>query len=423
MAEDIRISELSNVSSLGNNDLIEVSQVNAQSETGYDSKKATLINVGDRVCNGIEYANALYTSNKKIIGAINELTTYIPVWNNTASGAIATFDTSLALPLQDLQIAINAVQESGTPTPSSPKLISGFTGANIKVAGSNLWDEEWEAGGLNNNTGEPTTSNRIRSKNFMPITPNTQIRCVENGVPNTEDINVFFYDENKTFISHANWQTTPTTPANCFYFKLHTAFNYGTTYNNDISINYPATDTAYHAYNANSTTTSISWQDEAGTVYGGSLDVTSGVLTVTHGFIDLGSISWAYQDASGGVNRFRSATVNGLKIAPVRTLKILCDHLYNAVSPDGAYIDNSIYNYNNEARFFVTTSSTSDANTLKTNMSGWLAVFELTTPATYQLTPNSTISAIVGTNNIFADTNGDTSVVYACSLKDYIDRQ
>ena len=46
----------------------------------------------------------------------------------------------------------------------------------------------------------------------------------------------------------------------------------------------------------------------------------------------------------------------------------------------------------------------------------------LQTPVTYQLTPTQ-ISAIVGTNNIFTDTNGDTSVVYACSLKDYIDSQ
>lgn len=40
-----------------------------------------------------------------------------------------------------------------------------------------------------------------------------------------------------------------------------------------------------------------------------------------------------------------------------------------------------------------------------------LLVYELATPVTYQLTPTQ-ISAIVGTNNIFTDTNGDTSLEY-----------
>ena len=58
---------------------------------------------------------------------------------DTASGAIATFESEYALPLRDLEIEINAVQESGTPTPSSPKAISGFTGANVAVKGANLF--------------------------------------------------------------------------------------------------------------------------------------------------------------------------------------------------------------------------------------------------------------------------------------------
>lgn len=38
-------------------------------------------------------------------------------------------------------------------------------------------------------------------------------------------------------------------------------------------------------------------------------------------------------------------------------------------------------------------------------------VYPLATPQTYQLTPTQ-ISAIVGTNNVFTDTNGDTSLEY-----------
>ena len=41
---------------------------------------------------------------------------------------------------------------------------------------------------------------------------------------------------------------TVTSPDNARYFKFELGAAYGTTYNNDISINYPATDTNYHAY-------------------------------------------------------------------------------------------------------------------------------------------------------------------------------
>lgn len=51
------------------------------------------------------------------------------------------------------------------------------------------------------------------------------------------------------------------------------------TYNNDISLNYPSSDIEYHKYNGNFIP--ISWEAEAGTVYGGTLNVISGKLTVT----------------------------------------------------------------------------------------------------------------------------------------------
>ena len=45
-------------------------------------------------------------------------------------------------------------------------------------------------------------------------------------------------------------------------------------------------------------TYSIDWTDEAGTVYGGELDVTTGVLTVDRAMVDLGKLSWTYQAAT-----------------------------------------------------------------------------------------------------------------------------
>jgi hypothetical protein len=201
---------------------------------------------------------------------VNEIARYTPVYGNTASGAIATFDTSLALPLQDCTIAING---------------TNLTGANIVRCGINLWDEEWEVGNIDE-TGQPVAANnRIRSKNFIPVAPNTTYRF-----PYDVNIQIFFYDYSKNYISTGNYshvQPIQTTPENCFYIKFRTVTTYGITYNNDIFVNYPATDTAYHAYNANSTTTAISWND-LGTVSEGTLDVTTGKLTVVNGSMSAG---------------------------------------------------------------------------------------------------------------------------------------
>lgn len=70
---DMKISELSSVASLNNGDLIEVSQVDSSSPTGYSSMKASMLDVGEKVVNEIQYIQELDTSAKKITGAINEL--------------------------------------------------------------------------------------------------------------------------------------------------------------------------------------------------------------------------------------------------------------------------------------------------------------------------------------------------------------
>ena len=213
---------------------------------------------------------------------------------------------------------INAVQESGTPTPSSPKLISGFTGANIHVA-----DDE---------------------------TPH--------GIDNV---------------------------------------------------------------------TAISWQSEAGTIYGGSLDVTSGVLTVTHGITTINDC--ITNRTTSYTNPVFYGEITGLK---PQTTSVMCDY-FNVISgkSSASAFANASSNYDftinsantgSNIQVFLRCDDYTDVPTLKTNCGSAVVVYELATPVTYQLTPTQ-INAIVGTDNVFTDTNGNTSVVYACSLKDYIEGQ
>lgn len=110
----------------------------------------------------------------------------------------------------------------------------------------NQWNELWEVGSIDTTTGENTdNSSVIRSSGYIPVKPNTQyfFKAPSTGV-------AFFYGSNKAFISQSStnvWQTF-TTPANAYYMRFRLSSDYGDTYNNDVSVNYPATVTSYYPY-------------------------------------------------------------------------------------------------------------------------------------------------------------------------------
>lgn len=390
-----------------------------------ETKSATVEQIGTAIGTLQNFAD-LDTSNKNLVDAINEIASYTPVYGNTASGAIATFDTSLALPLQDCTIAINAVQ-TGTlpPSPSNVCPISGFTGANIKVVGANLWNEEWEVGGIDGATGlNNSATNTIRSKNYIPVMPNTALYILTAGY-NTW---VYEYGIDNTFLTRTLVNNATFTPsAKTFYLRFMPGTTYGTTYNNDISINYPATDTAYHAYNANSTTAAITWNDEAGTVYGGSLDVTSGKLTIDYaGKTFDGTDAWSNYSGGNGYAIAISDMKSGTHYSDD---KALCNEFEKVSDNTNLGIRIGVANKNIYVVQANTLTGVSDLATWHTWLSNnpLTVVYPLATPITYQLTPTQIQTIVSGgsktTNNIFCDTNGNTSVVFACSLKDYIDSQ
>ena len=214
------------------------------------------------------YITSLNTKLTQIKDNLSEL-----IVVKTATGSIANFTTSLALPLVSAKFAIKATGGNGT---SSPIALNGFTGLNVYQRGGNLWDEEWEVGGLIWATGEEDnlSPSRIRSKNYIPVKPNVVLYLKSDYTTG-----ICFYDENKTFISSLTGYTnrTVTIPTNTYYMRF-SPNTQSPLYSNDISINYPSTDTNYNAYNSNSDVYHISWQTEAGTVYGGEIDVLNGKL-------------------------------------------------------------------------------------------------------------------------------------------------
>ena len=129
------------------------------------------------------------------------------------------------------------------PNPDYPQPIHTISGDNeIKVGNANIWDEEWEMGNINNDTGALESSTTfIRSKNYIQIKSETTYY----RTPSQESTRIFFYDKDKTYLSNITISSTGgtfTTPSNAKYILFK---QYATSYNNDIAIIKSTTATSY----------------------------------------------------------------------------------------------------------------------------------------------------------------------------------
>jgi hypothetical protein len=302
-------------------------------------------------------ANGTYNASDDNLQGFNKVVVNVAGYKLKAMtpGAIASFNDGQALPLTKLLIDIEPVQSgSGDPSPSNVRPITGWTECNLKNFVINLWNEEWESGYYDASGNPQPNANAIRSKNFIQVMPNMVIRPI-NGTDNNGRFN--FYDKDKNWIgTTTGYNYNITIPSNCYYMLISTGTAYGNTYKNDISINYPSTDTSYHAYKGN--TYNIEFPSQAGTVYGGSLDVTNGVLTVTDGYI---------------------ASYNG-ETLPSTWISSMDVYAEGTTPTTGAEV-----------------------------------VYKLATPQTYNLTPTE-VKTLLGINNIFADTGDILEGEYFAAL-------
>jgi len=160
--------------------------------------------------------------------------------NFELSGDIVTFEDGEHKYLTSLITTLDPIQD-----------LHGYDHPWVGGAGANKWDEEWEVGGIDTTTGQNITSNNIlRSKNFIPVTGGETYRVVIGGSTSLW-IAVLTYDEGKNFIANAGGKvggSTFTVDSSVAYIRFYVTSNYGTTYKNDIAINYPSTVTTYSPY-------------------------------------------------------------------------------------------------------------------------------------------------------------------------------
>lgn len=161
--------------------------------------------------------------------------------NNTlvgeASGDVASFDYGGDdVPVNSLVFEVEPTQEgSGDPSPTNVRPIVGFYNADVDVTGFNVWNEQWEVGAFNSNTGQKVSySNCIRSINYISVIPNREYYINSAG----KQLVIYSYDKDKNYLGatyHNN--NTKIMLSNACYIMFEMADAYGTTYNYDICIN------------------------------------------------------------------------------------------------------------------------------------------------------------------------------------------
>lgn len=113
------------------------------------------------------------------------------------------------------------------------------------TVGFNQWDEVWERGAYDVDDGSPYDANQIRSKNYIPVLPDTNYYIKANPY-----VWMMFFDENKNILTADLPNTGASagnargvgdqifkTPIGCAFIKFYCQILYGNTYNNDICIN------------------------------------------------------------------------------------------------------------------------------------------------------------------------------------------
>ena len=438
--------EDTNVASASNRgDYVEIvgngTSANAKSNARTLDWEGNEVLAGDLTINGT-------TSVGNALNTIPDSASDIPYTRTTGYFSVAQFTTTRTDNLKNIKFDIGLTQESGTPSPSSPKLITGYNSATITRKGKNFIDpsnsdyleanvQTW--GGVDDDlvaqlntlkigtyqvsfkckidtiTGE-ATSGKYGIYLRAVRDDNTQYN-VDIRVDKTNMVQGDIYEITGTFKVDA---TTIGRFTYCYFYSGRSPWSSADIckfYDFQIELGYALTP--YEPFTSATQTISLPQ-----TVYCGEIDMTEGSGESTHGIIDLGDMSWAYNSQYGV---FTSLGVADCKVNPINCV---C----SAYDFDGSKNNTTIAemnlsnlqmaaysNANNKGRFVIKDTNYTDAETFTQAVTGQKIVFPLETPVAITISTPISLTTSMGVNNVFTNTNGNISVDYDTDTQSAID--
>ena len=315
----------------------------------------------------------------------------------------ATFTTDLAKPLRKLLVPFTPVQAgSGDPSPDNVRPITGFAGLNIYRTGKNLYDGQFPSLSSNiyyrhyfvgdatvtGSSNVPLSAQGYGNIFLLPGKVNSGVSTGGNNITDGVSRTVNPVDGWVTVAYRNNYDVNPAD------------------YNVQIEVG--ATATAYEPYSG--ATVPVSWQTEAGTVYGGELDALTGVLTVNYAYAALTATG------KNANETYFYTTCQPLNIPVIKGLNagLVCNRLKNSPNVSESETDPTISCYANgiirwhDTEYMDLTVQEYNAAVAENPV---VIAYEIKEPYTVQLDPVS-LSTLVGENVVWTDTNGDNTIIY-----------
>ena len=354
---------------------------------------------------------------------------YKPYVVDSASGAIASFsDGADGIPLKSLIVDINPIQDlsHGDPSPENICPISGWTGANIQHDGANLFDNDTtKIHAVTHGTaneGEyathygyeiylPAGTYTVKAERDPSLTAS---RYIYGGVYKKSGNHDLVTSAN-IWVNKTGYTRTITVAEDeyiiYFYGSSTASLQDAKTYFSyfDITMWLGTEVGDYAPYQGR--TIPISWADEAGTVYGGKLDVLNGVMRVEMGMLDMSTASWILRDDT------HRATTTAIK----NLIKIPSSQSVKSGSMAENYTEVRASATITVGQFAVLQNGAVVLYYDGVNAPSGKLVYPLATPIEIQLDAH-TLNSLYGQNNIWADT-GDTMAEYRADTKLYIDKK
>lgn len=368
---------------------------------------------------------------------------------DTASGSVATFsDGADGVPVKSLSVGIEAAQSgSGDPSPSNVRPISGWDTVTVYRAGENLWGGQRVIDGVQHvlvTKPEPDTTNKTISFSAsasvlddvnmtynVRYKENTRYTFIitfknESENYNYSNLRVYYTDNTYSVIPNASESQTKTTIVLTttqgktvrYLRKINQSGRTALYYDECAILEGVLTVDDFVPYVG-----TVYDIDLPQTVYGGTLDVSTGELTIDKAAVDLGTLTW--QTNTSGV-----FYANGTSLGYLHNdsqAAICSKYLYNGSGNSSSVVasgpDKTVYLnlYSGLGWVFIKDTTYTDATAFKASLSGVQLVYEVDTPTTLTLTPEQ-VTTLLGTNNIYADA-GEVAVTYRADTGLYIDKR
>ena len=341
----------------------------------------------------------------------------------STSGAVATFSDGADLPLKSLLVDIEPVQSgTGDPSPSNIRPISGWNGVKVTRSGESA------------------------------LKPSTAFAETKNGLTFTSDGNGVYHIKGKSTSSSAVQSTIfqvpefviPLSQTHSLYLNNNQAdsgiamrfmngstvidsWTFGTV--NRISTQYAAMGgKTCNGIQINVTTSAqpvdmtfipmliakadigtynISFSD-ADTVYGGTINPLTGVLTVDRAIVDLGTLDWRMSGSGNTAFHYANTSALGVATNISTTLNYICSNYSIVAVSSGGTATGMAFTSANQLR--IRDATYASASDFKTAMDGVTLCYEVANPTEIQLTPQQ-VRTLYGSNTIFADT-GNVALEY-----------